>query len=77
MLLNVHSVEDKSCLISSTSAPTVSNVLFVLFYCCHCAVFFEWPDRALSRILRFTVTCQAYLNNARLFLCFDGLFCSV
>ena len=33
--------EDKSRLISSTSAPSVNNVVFVVFYCCHCVVFSE------------------------------------
>ena len=33
--------EDKSRLISSTSAPSVNNLVFVVFYCCHCVVFSE------------------------------------
>ena len=54
--------EDKSRLISSASAPSVNNVVFVLFiYCCHGAVFSEWPDRALSMDFAF------YCNLSTLF----------
>ena len=47
---------DISFLISITSAPTVNNVVFVLFYCCPCEVFSEWPDRALST--DFAIYCD-------------------
>ena len=32
-----------------TNEHYIVFVVFVLLYCCHCAVFSEWPDRALSR----------------------------
>lgn len=51
-------------------------VVFVLLYCCHCAVFSEWPDRALSR---FHKNCDlsTLFEEHKVVWCFDSLFCSV
>ena len=72
--------ENKSCLISSTSAPTVNGVVFALFYCCHCAVFSEWPDRVLSTYFAIYCDLSALFEHHKLALmfCFSlGVVCKV